>query len=157
LYIELQRHGRYDRQHERRMVELAYARDVPLVATNEPFFPAPDDYDAHDALMAVAHNAMVSDDNRFRLSPDHYLKSRKDMAALFADLPEALENTVESARRCSFVLKTRGPILPRFTGATADPEEAERAEAAELRRQAVEGLESRMALLGLTPGYSEED
>uniref|UniRef100_UPI003F8500C0 DNA polymerase III subunit alpha n=1 Tax=Shinella sumterensis TaxID=1967501 RepID=UPI003F8500C0 len=157
LYIELQRHGRYDRQHERRMVELAYAEDLPLVATNEPFFPAPDDYDAHDALMAVAHNAMVSDDNRFRLSPDHYLKSRKDMAALFADLPEALENTVEIAQRCSFVLKTRGPILPRFTGATDDPEEAERAESAELRRQSVEGLESRMALLGLSPGYTEQD
>jgi DNA polymerase III subunit alpha len=157
LYIELQRHGRFDRQHERRMVELAYAEDVPLVATNEPFFPAPDDYDAHDALMAVAHNAMVSDDNRFRLSPDHYLKSRKDMAKLFADLPEALENTIEIARRCSFVLQTRGPILPRFTGATDDPEEAERAESAELRRQSVEGLESRMELLGLTPGYTEQD
>ena len=157
LYVELQRHGRFDRAHERRMVDLAYAEDVPLVATNEPFFPAPDDYDAHDALMAVAHNAMVSDDNRFRLSPDHYLKSRKDMAALFADLPEALENTVEIARRSSFVLGTRAPILPRFTGATGDPEEAERAEAAELRRQAVEGLEERMRLLGLSAGYSEED
>ncbi|MDX3929051.1 MAG: DNA polymerase III subunit alpha [Shinella sp.] len=157
LYVELQRHGQYDRRHERRMVDLAYAEDLPLVATNEPFFPSPDDYDAHDALMAVAHNAMVSDDNRFRLSPDHYLKSRKEMATLFADLPEALENTVEIAMRCSFVLQTRGPILPRFTGATDDAEEAERAEAAELRRQAVEGLESRMALLGLTPGYTQED
>ena len=157
LYVELQRHGRYDRAHERRMVELAYAEDVPLVATNEPFFPTPDDYDAHDALMAVAYNAMVSDDNRFRLSPDHCLKSRKEMAALFADLPEALENTVEIARRSSFVLNTRKPILPRFTGATDDAEEAERAEAAELRRQAVEGLEERMRLLGLSPGYTETD
>ena len=157
LYVELQRHGRFDRRHERRMVDLAYAHDLPLVATNEPFFPAPDDYDAHDALMAVAHNAMVSDDNRFRLSPDHYMKSRKDMATLFADLPEALENTVEIARRCSFTLKTRGPILPRFTGATDDAEEAERAESLELRLQAVEGLERRMDLLGLTPGYTEQD
>jgi DNA polymerase-3 subunit alpha len=57
--------------------------------------------------MAVAHNAIVSDDTRFRLTPDHYLKSRAEMAKLFADLPEALENTVEIARRCSFVLKTR--------------------------------------------------
>ncbi len=157
LYVELQRHGSYDRKHERRMIDLAYRHDLPLVATNEPFFPTPDDYEAHDALMAVAHNAMVSDDNRFRLSPDHYLKSRAAMAALFADLPEALENTVEIARRCSFVLKTRAPILPRFTGATDDAEEAERAEAAELRRQAVEGLEGRLAALGLSPGYSEAD
>jgi DNA polymerase-3 subunit alpha len=157
LYVELQRHGSYDRRHEHKMVSLAYEHDVPLVATNEAFFPARDDYDAHDALMAVAHNAIVSDDSRFRLTPDHYLKSRAEMAALFADLPEALESTVEIARRCSFILDTRKPILPRFTDATGDQEEAERAEADELRRQAVEGLENRIASLGMTPGYTEQD
>ncbi|MCC2609532.1 DNA polymerase III subunit alpha [Neorhizobium sp. Rsf11] len=157
IYVELQRHGSFDRRHEQKMVTLAYDHDLPLVATNEAFFPSKADYDAHDALMAVAHNAIVSDDNRFRLTPDHYLKSRAEMAALFADLPEALENTVEVARRCSFILKTRKPILPRFTGATADPEEAERAEAAELRRQANEGLENRIATLGMTSGYTEQD
>ncbi|MDQ0320309.1 DNA polymerase-3 subunit alpha [Pararhizobium capsulatum DSM 1112] len=157
LYVELQRHGRFDRRHEGRMIELAYKMDLPLVATNEPFFPSPAEYEAHDALMAVAHNAMVSDDSRFRLTPDHYLKSRKDMVALFKDLPEALENSVEIARRCSFVLKTRGPILPRFTGASDDPQEAERAESQELRRQAQEGLEERMEKLGLSAGYTEKD
>jgi DNA polymerase-3 subunit alpha len=157
LYVELQRHGAYDRRHEHKMVSLAYDHDLPLVATNEAFFPTRDDYDAHDALMAVAHNAIVSDDSRFRLTPDHYLKSRAEMAKLFADLPEALESTVEIARRCSFILDTRKPILPRFTGATGDQEEAERAEAEELRRQAVEGLESRIALLGMTAGYTEKD
>ncbi|KQQ74314.1 DNA polymerase III subunit alpha [Rhizobium sp. Leaf321] len=157
LYIELQRHGTYDRRHEQRMIDLAYDQDVPLVATNEAFFPGKSDYDAHDALMAVAHNAIVSDDTRFRLTPDHYLKSRAEMAKLFADLPEALENTVEIAKRCSFILKTRSPILPRFTGATDDPAEAERAETAELRRQSVEGLENRMAELGITAGFTEQD
>ncbi len=157
LYVELQRHGKYDRRHEGRVVDLAYKLNLPLVATNEPFFPSPAEFEAHDALMAVAHNAMVSDDSRFRLTPDHYLKSRKDMAALFADLPEALDNTVEIARRCSFVLKTRAPILPRFTGASDDPKEAERAEELELRRQAVEGLEERIQKLGLSPGYTETD
>src|SRR5690606_31595028 len=157
LYVELQRHGSYDRRHEHRMVSLAYEHGLPLVATNEAFFPSRDDYDAHDALMAVAHNAIVSDDSRFRLTPDHYLKSRAEMAALFHDLPEALENTVEIARRCSFILATRKPILPRFTGATGDQEDAERAEADELRRQAVEGLENRIASLGMTAGYTEQD
>lgn len=157
LYIELQRHGNFDRRHESRMIDLAYKFDVPLVATNEAFFPSPSDYEAHDALMAVAHNAMVSDDSRFRLTPDHYLKTRKEMAALFADLPEALENTIEIARRCSFMLKTRGPILPRFTGASDDPEEAERAESSELRRQAEEGLDDRLGKLGMAPGYTEEE
>jgi DNA polymerase-3 subunit alpha len=157
LYVELQRHGTYDRRHEQKLIALAYEHDLPLVATNEAFFPTRDDYDAHDALMAVAHNTIVSDDSRFRLTPDHYLKSRADMAKLFADLPEALENTVEIAKRCSFVLNTRKPILPRFTGAVADPEEAERAEAAELRAQAVEGLDRRLASLGMAPGYDERD
>ena len=157
LYVELQRHGAYDRRHEHKMVSLAYEHDLPLVATNEAFFPSRDDYDAHDALMAVAHNAIVSDDSRFRLTPDHYLKSRAEMAALFADLPEALASTVEIARRCSFILNTRAPILPRFTGATADPEEAERAETEELRRQSIEGLDRRIAALGISPGYTEQD
>lgn len=107
--------------------------------------------------MAVAHNAIVSDDSRFRLTPDHYLKSREEMVALFADIPEALENTVEIALRCSFVLKKRGPILPRFTGASDDPEAAERAEAEELRRQAVEGLDQRLAALGMAAGYTEQE
>lgn len=157
LYIELQRQSGYDRSHERRMIGLAYDHDIPLVATNEAFFPSKADYEAHDALMAVAHNAIVSDNSRFRLTPDHYLKSREEMTALFADLPEALDNTVEIALRCSYVLKKRGPILPRFTGASDDPEAAERAEAEELRRQAVEGLDQRLAALGMAPGYTEQD
>ncbi|MHB0953653.1 MAG: PHP domain-containing protein, partial [Allorhizobium sp.] len=157
LYLELQRHGNYDRKHEAKIVALAYEHDLPLVATNEAFFPTRADYDAHDALMAVAHNAIVSDDRRFRLTPDHYLKSREEMLALFADLPEALDNTVEIARRCSFVLDTRKPILPRFTGASDDPAEAERAEALELRSQAVEGLERRIEALGIAPGYEVKD
>ena len=157
LYVELQRHGNYDRRHEKRMLEFAYDHDLPIVATNEAFFPTRDDYDAHDALMAVAHNAIVSDDQRFRLTPDHALKSQAEMAKLFADLPEALDNTIEIARRCSFVLKTRKPILPRFTGATDDADEAERAESSELRRQAIEGLEDRIATLGIAPGYTEQE
>nr|WP_144409700.1 DNA polymerase III subunit alpha [Martelella endophytica] len=157
LYVEVQRHGEYDVQQERRVLKLAYDLDLPLVATNEPFFPAREDFEAHDALMAVAHNAIVSDDRRFRLTPDHYLKPQAEMAALFSDLPEACENTIEIARRCSFILNTRDPILPRFTGGAEDPEAAEKAEANELRRQALEGLEKRLAHVGLSEGHSRED
>jgi DNA polymerase-3 subunit alpha len=157
LYIELQRHGAYDRAHEARMIELAYRLELPLVATNEPFFPTRDDFDAHDALMAVAQGALVSDDNRFRLTPDHYFKSRAEMAALFADLPEAIDNTIEIARRCAFMLKNVAPILPRFTGASDDHEAAERAETAELNRQAWDGLEKRLATIGMAAGYSEKE
>ena len=157
LYIELQRQDGFDRGHENAMLRLAYAHDIPIVATNEAFFPTPEDFDAHDALLAVAHNAVVSDDSRFQLTPDHHLKSRQAMCALFEDLPEALENTVEIARRCHFILGTRAPILPRFTGATDDPEEAQKAEADELRRQAEEGLNARLALLGCAEGFEESD
>ncbi|TCT34803.1 DNA polymerase III subunit alpha [Martelella mediterranea] len=157
LYVEIQRHGDFNVQQERRMTSLAYELDLPLVATNEAFFPKREDFEAHDALMAVAHNAIVSDDRRFRLTPDHYLKSQEEMLALFADLPEALENTVEIAKRCSFILHTRAPILPRFTGASDDPEQAERAEASELRRQAIEGLERRLSYVGLSEGHTHED
>lgn len=157
LYVELQRHSAFDQSHENNVLKLAYDHYLPIVATNEPFFPAPDDFDAHDALMAVAHNAMVSDDSRFRLSQDHYLKSRKEMCDLFKDLPEALDNTIEIANRCSFNLKTTLPILPRFTGASDDPEEADRAEARELRAQAVEGLENRIAALGCADGFEIKD
>ncbi|CAN7403619.1 DNA polymerase III subunit alpha [Rhizobium sp. LjRoot254] len=155
LYVELQRHGNYDRGHEAAMLNLAYRFELPIVATNEPFFPTLDYFEAHDALMAVAHNAMVSDDNRFRLTPDHYFKSRAEMAKLFADLPEAIDNTVEIARRCSFILKTVAPILPRFTSEAAA--EGTDPESEELKRQSWEGLDMRLKTIGLAPGYTEED
>lgn len=157
LYVELQRPRNYDRAREARMIGLAYEHDLPLVATNEAFFLKPADYEAHDALMAVAHNAMVSDDNRFRLTEDHCLKSQAEMAALFSDLPEALNNTIEIAVRCSFLLGTVKPILPRFTGATDNPEADNLAESSELRRQAELGLAERIAKLGISAGYSKAD
>jgi len=157
LYVELQRPAGFDKAHENQMVKLAYDEQLPIVATNEAFFPAPDDFDAHDALLAVAHNAMVSDDSRFRLTEDHYLKSRAEVVELFKDLPEALENSVEIAQRCTFLLETCDPILPRFADAADDSADAEKAESLELRRQAREGLEERLAALGCAEGFEESD
>ncbi len=72
-------------------------------------------YEAHDALICIAEGAYVDQQApRRRLTPQHYFKSPQEMAALFADLPEALENTVEIARRCAFKARKRAPILPRF-------------------------------------------
>ncbi|MBE7186285.1 MAG: DNA polymerase III subunit alpha, partial [Methylobacterium mesophilicum] len=156
LYVELQRQRGYNRRIEAATVELAYDLGLPLVATNEPYFICVDDFDAHDALIAVASNKLVSQEDRRRLTTDHCLKTQGEMAALFADLPEALANTIEIARRCSYRVRTRKPILPRFAGADADPAEAERAEAAELRRQAWEGLEARLAVHGMAPGQTEQ-
>ncbi|RMA43850.1 DNA polymerase III subunit alpha [Rhodophyticola porphyridii] len=145
LYIELQRHPRDDasppeaeRLTEQWFVETAYGEGLPLVATNDVYFPKADMYEAHDALICIAQGAYVDQQEpRRRLSPQHYFKTPAEMAALFADLPEALENTVEIARRCAFRARTHDPILPRF---------AEN-EVEELRRQAREGLKARLEII----------
>jgi DNA polymerase-3 subunit alpha len=155
--MELQRQRGYDRSLEARIVNLAYAHRLPLVATNEAFFPTQNDFDAHDALMAVAHNTVVADDNRFRLTEDNYLKSRDEMVQLFSDIPEAIANTVEIATRCSAILTERDPILPRFTGNDGGEDAALKAEADELRRQSIEGLKIRLEDYDLPPGYTLED
>src|SRR5690606_38188356 len=130
-----QRYRGYDKAVEAATIDLAFAHDLPLVATNEAFFPFADDYEAHDALLAIAEGSVVAVDDRRRLTPDHHLKSQAEMTALFADLPEAIDSTVEIAMRCSYYPQTRKPILPRFTGADAtDAEAALEAEAEELAR-----------------------
>ncbi|PPQ39579.1 DNA polymerase III, alpha subunit [Rhodoblastus acidophilus] len=150
LYIELQRHGTArEKQVEPLLLDCAYRRDLPLVATNEPYFAAKSDYDAHDALLCIAEGALVSDDNRRKLTPEHRFKTRAEMLELFADLPEATRATVEIALRCAFRPKTRGPILPNFTEGTD--------EAAELRAQAIAGLKARLDAHGLAPGQTPED
>ncbi|MDF1871187.1 DNA polymerase III subunit alpha [Vannielia sp.] len=144
LYIELQRHPGEDglpeaeKASERGHIEMAYAKAIPLVATNDVYFPKSEIYEAHDALICIAEGAYVDQQQpRRRLTPQHYFKSAQEMATLFADLPEALENTVEIARRCAFMAYRRDPILPKF----ADNE------VEELRRQANEGLQARLAII----------
>jgi len=156
LYVELERLGDYDRAVEQKTVELAYRHELPLVATNEAFFRAREDFDAHDALIAIAEGSVIAVDDRRRLTPDNYLKSAAEMSSLFADLPEAIENTVEIARRCSYYPQKRKPILPYFTTGAAQGSDPAQAEAEELRRQAHEGLAERIATLGLTEGYTRE-
>src|SRR6202522_1911802 len=154
LYVEIQRHGLdSERAIEPELIALADRVGLPLVATNEPYFAGPSDYEAHDALLCVAEGALVSTADRRRLSPEHRFKTRAQMTELFADLPEATEASVEIAMRCAYRPLTRKPILPRFAvagGAAVDEEH-------ELRRQAIEGLAARLAAHGLAPGHAEED
>src|ERR1700737_2339949 len=159
LYVELQRHGiEKERRTEPGLIDLAYAKGLPLVATNEPYFATNDDYEAHDALLCIAGGRLVAETDRDQLTPDHRFKTRAEMAMLFADVPEALASTIEIAERCSSRPLTRKPILPRFTvGAGANAEDAASDEAAELRRQAEEGLSNRLRVHGLSQGTSEED
>jgi DNA polymerase III subunit alpha len=155
LYVELQRHGiEKERRVEAALIDLAYTKGLPLVATNEPYFATSDDYEAHDALLCIAGGHLIAETDRTHLTADHRFKTRAEMAVLFADVPEALASTIEIAERCAFRPTTRKPILPRFTvGAGA----AENDEAAELRRQAEEGLSNRLKVHGLSLGTSEED
>jgi DNA polymerase-3 subunit alpha len=89
---------------------MAYAMGLPLVATNDVYFPKPEMYEAHDALICIAEGAYVDQSApRRRLTAQHYFKSPEEMAALFADLPEAVENTVEIARRCAFMARKARP------------------------------------------------
>ena len=126
LYVELQRHGRAERRTEPVLIELAYAKGIPLVATNEPYFARREDYEAHDALICIAEGRLLAEGDRRQLSPEHYFKSRAEMAAQFADLPEALAASVDIARRCAFRPQLRKPILPRFSlGNAAVDEPAE--------------------------------
>jgi DNA polymerase-3 subunit alpha len=139
LYVELQRHGlAEERACEDALLDMAYAKGLPLVATNDVHFGLASMYEAHDALLCIADGAFVSQDDRRRLTREHRFKSAAEMQAQFADLPEAIENTVEIARRCAFKPVKRKPILPVFVPATGKTAEQE------LKAQAEEGLSRRL-------------
>jgi DNA polymerase-3 subunit alpha len=140
FYIELQRHGlAAEAAAEPGLVAFAYARDIPLVATNDVYFARKQMHRAHDALLCIADGAFLGQDERRRVTAEHWFKPAAEMRALFADLPEACDNTLDIARRCAFMVEKRDPILPRFeTGAG-------RSEAEELAHQAREGLNARLA------------
>ena len=138
LYLEIQRHGIPDeRLVEEQLLEFAYKYDIPLVATNDCYFDSKDFYDAHDILLCIAQSTTISNSSRKRLTSQHYFKSASEMAELFKDLPEAVENTIAIAKRCSFMPKTLDPILPKFVSAGADNEEVD------LRLKSFAGLEKR--------------
>ncbi len=147
FYIELQRHpSRRARSVEALLIDIADNLGLPIVATNEPFFAKADDYEAHDALLCIADGAYVHQEDRRAVTRDHYFKTAAEMRALFADLPEAIDATIEIARRCAFRPRTRQPILPRFTkGAAGEGADALTAEARELEAQAREGLKARLS------------
>ena len=155
FYVELQRHGAAgERAAEPALVELAYAHGIPLVATNEPFFAQREDYEAHDALLCIAEGRFLVDTDRRQLTPEHRFKTRSEMMALFADLPEATASTVEIAQRCAFRPRVQTPILPRFSVGEAGHAMDE---AAELRSRAKAGLQRRLQTQGTAPGHALEE
>ncbi len=160
LYVELQRHGlASEATVEPLLLALAFERELPIVATNEVYFATPDDHEAHDALLCIAEGRYVVEDDRRKATREHHLKSGASMAELFADLPEAVDNTLEIAKRCAYRALGRKPILPKFVtnDASLSRDDQAKLEADALRRQAEAGLAARLAAIELAPGFTRAD
>ena len=135
LYIELsRRHDAVEQAAEESLIEIAYARDLPLVATNPAAYSDPSFHAAHDAMLCIANTAYVESADRVTSSADAWLKDATAMNELFADIPEALANTAVIATRCAVAAPKRKPILPRL-GSDEDEQ---------LRRDAHAGLRERL-------------
>ncbi len=151
LYMEIMRHNiARESEIEEAYLDLAYQHEIPIVATNDVFFASREIYEAHDALLCIAGGRYVSETDRPKATPEHYFKSPREMKALFADLPEAIENTVVIAKRCAVMSKKRPPMLPNFTNDGSD-------EADELRNVAEAGLKFRLENNVYTAALSEEE
>lgn len=142
--VELHRHGlATERSLEPGLITLADEAGLPLVATNDCFFPAPAMYEAHDALLCIAEARLLSDRDRRRVTPEHWFKPADAMRRLFEDLPEACDNTLAIARRCAVMVEARKPLLPVCPKVRPGSSEAET-----LAAMAREGLDRRMDGLG---------
>ena len=141
LYVELaRRNNPVEDKAEDALIELAYARDLPLVATNPACFAEPDFHSAHDIMLCIAGSSYVESQDRQKSSPDAWMKPGDEMVRLFEDVPEAIANTLVVAQRCAVMAPWRKPILPSLAG---DRE----GEAEMLRRDARAGLEARLAAM----------
>lgn len=155
LYMEIQRHGMpAEEQTEEDFLDLAYAHDLPIVATNQPYFVGPDMYEPHDALLCMAESTYVAVQDRRKLNPDYRFKESEEMINLFKDLPEAIENTINISRRCAYKVDKVAPLLPNFTRGM------NLSEADMLRDESEKGLRERLDIKAadekLTPGKDQE-
>ncbi|WP_380785685.1 DNA polymerase III subunit alpha [Sphingomonas sp. R86521] len=151
LYIELCRRGdAVEIAAEDPLIDLAYAHNLPLVATNPCCFTESAFGDAHDAMLCIAHSTYVESEDRVRSSPEAWMKPSPVMHEIFADLPEAIANTLVVAQRCAVMAPYRKPILPTLAGDLAG-------EAQMLRDDAHAGLERRLARITELHGEGEGD
>lgn len=115
FYMEISRIGlEAEKNTEASFIDLAYQYNIPLVATNEAFFFNADMYEAHDALVCIAMGEYVANDNRKKFSPNNRLRSSAEMVELFSDLPEAIQSTINIAKRCNYLSGFVEPLLPVF-------------------------------------------
>lgn len=141
--MELHRHGlAIERAIEPGLITLADAAGIPLVAANDCYFAKREMHEAHDALLCIAEGRTLAERDRRRVTPEHWFKPAEAMRALFADLPEACDNTLAIARMCAVMAETRKPLLPVCPKVREGQTEDET-----LRAMAREGLDRRMAKL----------
>jgi len=152
LYIELSRHNLPEEDIcEPIFLNWAYESNIPLVATNNVFFKNKDMYKAHDALLCISGGNYVIEDNRRKETPEHYFKTSEEMRELFKDLPEACNNTVKIAQRCSYFLHEKKPLLPHFQCGEGRTEEEE------IQYQAEKGLNERLETFVYTADMTAEE
>jgi DNA polymerase III subunit alpha len=151
IAMELQRHGEtLEGAIEPGMITLADTRNIPLVATNEVFFAKPSMHEAHDALLCIAEGRVLAEQERRRVTVEHWFKPAEAMRELFADLPEACDNTLAIARSCAVMAEARKPLLPICPKVRPGATEAET-----VRAMAEEGLRARLAAEGIAEGEQE--
>ncbi len=149
FYLEICRHGlRIQNILEPEYLKLAIDLNIPLVATNEVYFPKKDMFEAHDALRCIAEGRHVVEADRERLNEQYYFKTSEEMTWLFDDIPEAIEHTEVIAQRCQFFLKPSQPQLP--------PYPSELSETELLRKNAKTGLENRFKEAGMTKDHEQK-
>ncbi|MFV0626191.1 MAG: DNA polymerase III subunit alpha [Alphaproteobacteria bacterium] len=138
FYMEISRVGyENEKKTEDFFLDIAYKYNIPLVATNEAFFFTAEMYEAHDALVCIAQGEYVANDNRKKFSPNNRLRFPEEMVDLFRDLPEAVQNTVAIAKRCSFMSEFVSPLLPHFDCGEMSADDF-------IREESLKGLAQRM-------------
>ena len=146
FYVELQRHGQaVENDAERLLIDIADKFDVQLVATNDCHFETAEMFLPQTVLKCIADGKRLASNDSDRFTVHHRFKSAEEMNQLFRDIPEAIENTINIAKRCAFKIAKRDPILPAFT----DGQSANEAEA--LRERSIEGLKLRLEELRALP------
>lgn len=143
FYIEIMRHNIADEiRTEADFLDIAYKHNIPIVATNECYFATKDMYQAHDILLCITDGKFVDETNRRHETEEHYFKSPDEMVELFSDLPEAIENTINIAKRCGFKVKGSKPLLPHVEKGADEP--------TLLKEKAYKGLAERLKIANIT-------
>jgi DNA polymerase-3 subunit alpha len=148
LWVEIQRQTEDDVEHTQKLAKIAKDMGVPVIATHQAWYIAPEFKEAHDALLCISQNMTLDHYDRIHTDPAGHLLTPEDMTDLFSDIPEALKATVDFAQMCHWFIEEVEPSLPAFPG-------LEISEAEELREQSKKGLEKRLLKITFVDGKTE--